>query len=166
MCIRDRAGGVEAPQSAAVSDEWLATLDNQTEGVSLLLENLSAADSQAVRVNVPGLSLDSTHALQNDLLVVANGSALLMYDVHQPEQAISTLDFEQPEHLLLCERAGSLVLVYTVDGVLEITNLEGVPVLQSEETHRDIERITCAGSEIAFVTNLSLIHISEPTRPY
>ena len=147
------AGGVEAPQSAAVSDEWLATLDNQTEGVSLLLENLSAADSQAVRVNVPGLSLDSTHALQNDLLVVANGSALLMYDVHQPEQAISTLAFEQPEHLLLCERAGSLVLVYTVDGVLEITNLEGVPVLQSEETHRDIERITCAGSEIAFVTS-------------
>ena len=147
------AGGVEAPQSAAVSDEWLATLDNQTEGVSLLLENLSAADSQAVRVNVPGLSLDSTHALQNDLLVVANGSALLMYDVHQPEQAISTLAFEQPEHLLLCERAGSLVLVYTVDGVLEITDLEGVPVLQSEETHRDIERITCAGSEIAFVTS-------------
>ena len=147
------AGGVEAPQSAAVSDEWLATLDNQTEGVSLLLENLSAADSQAVRVNVPGLSLDSTHALQNDLLVVANGSALLMYDVHQPEQAISTLDFEQPDHLLLCERAASLVLVYTVDGVLEITDLEGVPVLQSEETHRDIERITCAGSEIAFVTS-------------
>ena len=147
------AGGVEAPQSAAVSDEWLATLDNQTEGVSLLLENLSAADSQAVRVDVPGLSLNSMHALQNDLLVVANGSALLMYDVHQPEQAINTLDFEQPDHLLLCERATNLVLVFTVDGVLEITDLEGVPVLQSEETHRDIERISCAGSEIAFVTS-------------
>lgn len=147
------AGGVEAPQSASVSDEWLATLDNQTEGVSLLLENLSAADSEAVRVNVPGLSLNSTHALQNDLLVVANGSALLMYDVHQPEQAINTLQFEQPEHLLLCERAASSVLVYTVDGVLEITDLEGAPVLQSEDVHRDIERITCAGSEIAFVTS-------------
>lgn len=147
------AGGVEAPQSASVSDEWLATLDNQTEGVSLLLENLSAADSEAVRVNVPGLSLNSTHALQNDLLVVANGSALLMYDVHQPEQAINTLQFEQPEHLLLCERAASSVLVYTVDGVLAITDLEGAPVLQSEDVHRDIERITCAGSEIAFVTS-------------
>ncbi|MEL0182574.1 MAG: phosphatase PAP2 family protein, partial [Candidatus Poseidoniales archaeon] len=47
------AGGVEAPEAAAVSDEWLATLDNQTEGVSLLLQNLSAADAASSKVEVP-----------------------------------------------------------------------------------------------------------------
>ena len=123
------AGGVEAPESAAVSDEWLATLDNQTEGVSLLLQNLSAADAASYEVDVPGLSLDSTHALQNDLLVVANGTALLMYDVHQPEQVLRTLSLSQPEHLLLCELASSMVLVYTLDGVLEVTVWRAHPCL-------------------------------------
>ncbi|MDP6200321.1 MAG: phosphatase PAP2 family protein, partial [Candidatus Poseidonia sp.] len=146
------AGGVEAPEAAAVSDEWLATLDNQTEGVSLLLQNLSAADAASYKVDVPGLSLDSTHALQNDLLVVANGTALLMYDVHQPERVLSTLTLSQPEHLLLCERASSMVLVYTLDGVLEVTDLEGTPVLVSDEAHEGIEQLTCSGSEIAYVT--------------
>ncbi|MEL0312469.1 MAG: phosphatase PAP2 family protein [Candidatus Poseidoniales archaeon] len=146
------AGGVEAPEAAAVSDEWLATLDNQTEGVSLLLQNLSAADAASYKVDVPGLSLDSTHALQNDLLVVANGTALLMYDVHQPERILSTLDLPQPEHLLLCERASSMVLVYTLDGVLEVTDLEGTPVLVSDDAHEGIEQLTCSGSEIAYVT--------------
>ncbi len=146
------AGGVEAPEAAAVSDEWLATLDNQTEGVSLLLQNLSAADAASSKVDVPGLSLDSTHALQNDLLVVANGTALLMYDVHQPERILSTLDLPQPEHLLLCERISSMVLVYTLDGVLEVTDLEGTPVLVSDDAHEGIEQLTCSGSEIAYVT--------------
>ena len=147
------AGGVEAPEAAAVSDEWLATLDNQTEGVSLLLQNLSAADAASYKVDVPGLTLDSTHALQNDLLVVANGTALLMYDVHQPERVIGTLALSQPEHLLLCERSSSMVLVYTLDGVLEVTDLDGTPVLVSDEAHEGIEQLTCSGSEIAFVTS-------------
>ncbi len=147
------AGGVEAPESAAVSDEWLATLDNQTEGVSLLLQNLSAAEVASYKVEVPGLTLDSMHALQNDLLVVANGSALLMYDVHQPDRVLSTLEFERPEHLLLCERAASMVVVYTVDGVLEVIDLEGTPVLVSDSSHAGIEQLTCSGSEIAYVSN-------------
>ena len=147
------AGGVEAPESAAVSDEWLATLDNQTEGVSLLLQNLSAAEVASYKVEVPGLTLDSMHALQNDLLVVANGSALLMYDVHQPDRALSALEFERPEHLLLCERAASMVVVYTVDGVLEVIDLAGTPVLVSDSSHAGIEQLTCSGSEIAYVSN-------------
>ncbi len=146
------AGGVEAPEAAAASDEWLATLDNQSEGVSLLLQNLSAADSMSVGVDVPGLSLDSTHALRQDVLAVANGSSLLIYDVHQPDRALSVFEFEQPEHLLVCERGSSLVVVYTLDGVLNVMDLQGQPIPFSDEVHDGVERLTCSGSEIAYVT--------------
>ena len=146
------AGGVEAPESAAVSDEWLATLDNQSEGVSLLLQNLSAAEVASYKVEVPGLTLNSMHALQDDLLVVANGSALLMYDVHRPERLLSSFEFDRPEHLLLCERASSTVVVYTLDGTLEVVDLEGTPLLVSDSPPTGIDQLTCSGSEIAYVS--------------
>ena len=111
-----------------------------------------SAAGRFLQGQVPGLYWIPVHAA-NDLLVVANGSALLMYGVHQPDRVLSSLEFERPEHLLLCERAASMVVVYTVDGVLEVIDLAGTPVLVSDSSHAGIEQLTCSGSEIAYVSS-------------
>jgi hypothetical protein len=51
----------------------------------------------------------------------------------------------------VCERGSSLVVVYTLEGVLNVMDLQGEPVLFSDEVHDGIERLTCSGSEIAYV---------------
>ncbi len=145
------AGGVEAPEAAAAADGWLVTLDNQTDGASLLLHDLSLDFSEPVVVEVPDLSLASTYALQGDRLVASNGTTLMVYDVNQPQTPLSALPFGEHEHLLLCEQAGSTVIAYTSDGVLDVMNLNGESLL-GEERPTSIENMECTGSEIAYVT--------------
>ena len=68
------AGGVEAPEAAAAADGWLVTLDNHTEGPTLLLHNLSSESYEQLPIDVPDLTLDSTYAMLQDRLAVSNGS--------------------------------------------------------------------------------------------
>mgnify|MGYP002821872235 FL=1 len=146
------AGGVEAPEAAAAADGWLVTLDNQSDGASLLLHDLSLASFEPVVVDVPDLSLASTYALQEDRLVVTNATSLLIFDVNQVETPLSSLSFGEHEHLILCEQAGSPVIAYTVDGVLDVMNFEGQTLLD-EERPTNIRTMTCTGSEIAYVSD-------------
>jgi len=145
------AGGVEAPEAAAAADGWLVTLDNQSEGVSMMLHNLSSEDFDSTDVEVPGLDLNSSYALEMDRLVVSNGTYLFVYDVHQPQTHLNVLPLGEHEHLLLCERASSLVVAYTIQGELQVMDLEGTSIVEPGEGTDGIQSMTCSGSEIAYV---------------
>jgi membrane-associated phospholipid phosphatase len=145
------AGGVEAPEAAAAADGWLVTLDNQSDGASLLVHDLSSASFDPVRVEVPDLTLDSTYALNEDRLVATNATSLLVFDVKQPETTLLSMPFGEHEHLLLCEQAGSPVITYTVDGVLDVMDFQGQTLLDDERP-TNIRSLMCTGSEIAYVT--------------
>jgi len=69
------------------------------------------------------------------------------------------MPFSTHEQLLLCEQAGSAVVAYTVDGVLEVMNLQGVSVL-GEEQPGNIRSMTCSGSEIAYVSSLNPMEVN------
>lgn len=144
------AGGVEAPEAAAAADGWLVTLDNQTDGASLLLHDLSSASFEPMVVDVPGLTLNSTYALQGDRLVATNATSLLVFDVLQPETPFSSIAFGEHEHLLLCQQTGSPVIAYTVDGVLHVMDFEGQNLLDDQRPN-NIRSMVCTGSEIAYV---------------
>ena len=144
------AGGVEAPEAAAAADGWLVTLDNQTDGASLLLHDLSSASFEPMVVDVPGLTLNSTYALQGDRLVATNATSLLVFDVLQPEKPFSSIAFGEHEHLLLCQQTGSPVIAYTVDGVLHVMDFEGQNLLDDQRPN-NIRSMVCTGSEIAYV---------------
>ena len=145
------AGGVEAPEAAAAADGWLVTLDNQTDGPSLLLHDLSFASFDPVSVEVPDLTLDSTYALKEDRLVATNATSLLIFDVAQPETPLSSMPFGEHDDLLLCEQAGSPVITYTTNGVLDVMNFEGQTLLDDQRPN-NIRSMMCTGSEIAYVT--------------
>ncbi len=147
------AGGVEAPEAAAAADGWLVTLDNQSEGISMMIHNLSSDGFDSTDVDVPGLNLNSSYALEMDRLVVSNGTSLFVYDVHQPETILSVLPLGEHEHLLLCQRSSSLVVAYTTQGELQVMDLEGRPIVEPGEGHNGIHTMTCSGSEIAYVTS-------------
>jgi len=146
------AGGVEAPEAAAAADGWLVTLDNQTEGAALLLHNLSTVQPEPQRLDVPGLSMDSTYALLQDRLAVNNGTNLHVYDINQPEAPLSVIELENPSHLLLCEWAQQPVIVAVLDGDLLVMDMDGTEMEGSHTEVVDVQRMTCSGSEIAYVS--------------
>lgn len=151
------AGGVEAPQTTAAADGWLVTLDNQSEGVVLVLHDLSVEDYQAETLAVAGLSMNSTYALLQQTLVVTNDSHLFVYDVNELDAPQATIVMPEHDMLLMCEFAQNPVIVYTTNGELHAMDLNGEPINPTQTPVNDIGYLTCTGSEIAFVVN------AEPT---
>ena len=147
------AGGVEAPDAAAAAGDWTVARDNREDGVGLVLYDLSSDGFEPFEMVVPGLDLNSTWAMQNERLVVSNASTLFVYDVLQPETAMGSIPLGQHQHLLLCERASQTVVAYTVDGRLHVMDLQGNSLVDPDAEHTGIRTMTCAGSEIAYVTD-------------
>ena len=138
---------------------WLVgTLDNQSDAVYMMLHDLSSEDFASVMVNVPEVSLDSSYALQEDRLVATNATTLFVLTL-KTQQRPDDHAFSTHEQLLLCEQAGSAVVAYTVDGVLDVMNLQGVSVL-GEEQPENIRSMTCSGSEIAYVSSLNPMEVN------
>ena len=132
------AGGVQAPETTAAVDGWLVTLDNQTEGAALLLHNLSAVDGEPIYFNVPALTVDSTYALLNDILVVSNPTMLHVYDINQPDAALNSISMLAPEQLDLCERAQKTVVVYVRDGSIVVRSLDGTVIQGAHESATEV----------------------------
>jgi membrane-associated phospholipid phosphatase len=154
------AGGVEAPEATAAVDGWLVTLDNQTEGAALLLHNLSAEDGEPIYFNVPALTLNSTYALLNDILVVSNPTMLHVYDINQPESAMNSMAISAPEQLELCERAQTTVVVYVQEGAIVVRSLDGTEIQGEHEAATDVVTMVCSGSEIAYVTQSAPLRVN------
>ena len=162
------AGGVEAPDAAAAAGDWTVVRDPRDDGVGLVLYDLSSDGFEPYDLTVPGLDLNSTWALQNERLVVANASTLLVYDVNEPETALRSIPLGEHQHLLLCERASETVVAYTVDGRLQVMDLYGRALVDQDVEHTSIRTMTCSGSEIAYVAEdspmaVSYTHLTLPT---
>ena len=153
------AGGVQAPETTAAVDGWLVTLDNQTEGAALLLHNLSAVDGEPIYFNVPALTVNSTYALLNDILVVSNPTMLHVYDINQPDAALNSISMLAPEHLDLCERAQTTVVVYVRDGSIVVRSLDGTVIQGAHESATEVANMVCSGSEIAYVTQSNPLRV-------
>ena len=153
------AGGVQAPETTAAVDGWLVTLDNQTEGAALLLHNLSAVDGEPIYFNVPALTVNSTYALLNDILVVSNPTMLHVYDINQPDAALNSISMLAPEQLDLCERAQKTVVVYVRDGSIVVRSLDGTVIQGAHESATDVANMVCSGSEIAYVTQSNPLRV-------
>ena len=83
--------------------------DPRDDGVGLVLYDLSSDGFEPYDLTVPGLDLNSTWALQNERLVVANASTLLVYDVNDPETALRSIPLGEHQHLLLCEPVEKII---------------------------------------------------------
>ena len=146
------AGGVEAPQDAAAVDGWLVALDNTTGGAALLLYDLSAANYEPTAVNVPGLTLNATYALQDQILVVGNQSHIFVFDIENPQTPLHTFGLAAPDQLTLCTMGASSVIVTLQQGAIVAYTVEGVVLSGSHEQAESVLRMVCSGSEIAYVS--------------
>ena len=155
------ASGVEAPEAAAAIDGWLVTLDNQTEGAALLLHNLSTSPTSPIYFEVPNLTLNSTYALREEVLVVSNTSSLLVYDIEQPNLPQSSMEVESPQHLKLCQRGDLSVIVYVQQGEIFVRSLTGATLNGSHQSVHDVVNLECSGTEIAYVRQAEpmMVHI-------
>lgn len=146
------AEGVQSAQGAVASDGWLATLDNQSGVAVVLVHNLSSSDD-AIDVKQPIMDVDSLYALNDNHLVMANNSEIMLIDLNNPNQALLVLNHMNVDGLELTTIQGESVILYTSNGLLQAVTQEGedvvLPMLPVGQT---IDMISVQGNELVMVS--------------
>ena len=146
------AEGVQSAQGAVASDGWLATLDNQSGVAVVLVHNLSSSDD-AIDVKQPIMDVDSLYALNDNHLVMANNSEIMLIDLNNPNQALLVLNHMNVDGLELTTIQGESVILYTSNGLLQAVTQEGegvvLPMLPAGQT---IDMISVQGNELVMVS--------------
>ena len=146
------AEGVQSAQGAVASDGWLATLDNQSGVAVVLVHNLSSSDD-AIDVKQPIMDVDSLYALNDNHLVMANNSEIMLIDLNNPNQVLLVLNHMNVDGLELTTIQGESVILYTSNGLLQAVTQEGedvvLPMLPVGQT---IDMISVQGNELVMVS--------------
>jgi hypothetical protein len=146
------AEGVQSAQGAVASDGWLATLDNQSGVAVVLVHNLSSSDD-AIDVKQPIMDVDSLYALNDNHLVMANNSEIMLIDLNNPNQALLVLNHMNVDGLELTTIQGESVILYTSNDLLQAVTQEGedvvLPMLPVGQT---IDMISVQGNELVMVS--------------
>ncbi|MBT5592816.1 MAG: inositol phosphorylceramide synthase [Euryarchaeota archaeon] len=147
------AEGVQSAQGAVASDGWLATLDNQSGVAIVLVHNLSSTSDDAIVVKQPIMDVDSLYALNDNHLVMANNSEIMLIDLNNPNQALLVLNHMNVDGLELTTIQGESVILYTSNGLLQAVTQEGegvvLPMLPAGQT---IDMISVQGNELVMVS--------------
>jgi membrane-associated phospholipid phosphatase len=146
------AEGVQSAQGAVASDGWLATLDNQSGVAVVLVHNLSSSDDP-IDVKQPIMDVDSLYALNENHLVMANNSEIMLVDLNNPNQALLVVNQMDVDGLELTNIQGEPVLLYTSNGLLQAVNQQGegivLPMLPAGQT---IDMIAVQGNELVMIS--------------
>lgn len=149
------AGGVEAPQDVAAADGWMVTIDNKTTGAVLLVHDLSNLEQEPTEVLNGSVELDSPFDVHNDILVVANDTSLMVFDLNEPSvkngyALVSIQVLEQPERLLLTSSGSNDYIVMLSEGQLQAMSLEG-SIIELGLADRSILHAQASNLELALV---------------
>ena len=146
------AEGVQSAQGAVASDGWLATLDNQSGVAVVLVHNLSSSDD-AIDVKQPIMDVDSLYALNENHLVMANSSEVMLVDLNNPKQPLLVMNQMNVDGLELTNIKGDPVLLYTSNEQLKAVTHEGqdvvLPMLPESQT---IDMISVQGNELVMIS--------------
>ena len=146
------AEGVQSAQGAVASDGWLATLDNQSGVAVVLVHNLSSSDD-AIDVKQPIMDVDSLYALNDNHLVMANNSEIMLIDLNNPNQALLVLNHMNVDGLELTTIQGESVILYTSNGLLQAVTQEGEDVvLPMRPVGQTSDMISVQGNELVMVS--------------
>ena len=92
------AGGVDKPVGVAAADGWLITLDERDDGHSVVVQDLSKANSQINGIEQPKMDENSTYAVQGDILIMANKTVLYAVNLESLE-LINNLSVSEPTNV-------------------------------------------------------------------
>jgi hypothetical protein len=147
------AEGVQSAQGAVASDGWLATLDNQSGVAIVLVHNLSSSSEDAIDVTQPTMDVDSLYALNENYLVMANNSEIMLVDLNNPNQVLLAMNQTGVNGLELTDIQGKSVLIYTSNDQIQAVNVEGqeivLPMLPVGQT---IDMISVQGNELVMIS--------------
>ena len=146
------AEGVQSAQGAVASDGWLATLDNQSGVAVVLVHNLSSSED-AIDVKQPIMDVDSLYELNENHLVMANSSEIMLVDLNNPKQSLLVVNQMNVDGLELTNIQGEPVLLYTSNEQLKAVTHEGqdvvLPMLPENQT---IDMISVQGNELVMIS--------------
>ncbi|MFL2949425.1 MAG: phosphatase PAP2 family protein [Candidatus Poseidoniaceae archaeon] len=155
------AGGVEAPQDVAAADGWMATIDSKSTGAVLLIHDLSDLDQEPIEVLNGSIDLNAPFDVEGDHLVVANSTALMVFDLNvQNAETGFAIDLqipsEQPDRILLTTSQNSGYIIMLSDGEISAMDLNGMAI-EMGLSERSILHVQAAQLELA------LVYEDEPT---
>ena len=155
------AGGVDAPQDVAAADGWMATIDSKSTGAVLLIHDLSDLDQEPIEVLNGSIDLNAPFDVEGDHLVVANSTALMVFDLNvQNAETGFAIDLqipsEQPDRILLTTSQNSGYIIMLSDGEISAMDLNGMAI-EMGLSERSILHVQAAQLELA------LVYEDEPT---
>jgi hypothetical protein len=99
------------------------------------------------------MDVDSLYALNENHLVMANNSEIMLVDLNNPNQALLVVNQMDVDGLELTNIQGEPVLLYTSNGLLQAVNQEGegivLPMLPAGQT---IDMIAVQGNELVMIS--------------
>jgi len=146
------AGGIEAPQGVATDDGWMATIDNRSTGPVMVIHNLVDLEFSWEIMN-GSIEVDSTYALTGSKLVVANQTAMSIFDLdllNLSNQPIMSIPMDKPDEILLTGAGLVEYIILERDGLLSAYNFLGEEITLGFNAI-NIELIRTNGLEIAMV---------------
>lgn len=146
------AGGIEAPQGVATDDGWMATIDNRSTGPVMVIHNLVDLEFSWEIMN-GSIEVDSTYALTGSKLVVANQTAMSIFDLdllNLSNQPIMSIPMDKPDEILLTGAGLVEYIILERDGLLSAYNILGEEITLGFNAI-NIELIRTNGLEIAMV---------------
>ncbi len=148
------AEGVQSAQGAVASEGWLATMDNQSGEAIVLIHDVSDPSSEPTTVNQPLMQFNSSYALYDNYLAVANETELRLIDVKTPNEILLNQQHEGIDSLQLTSLQGKVVVLYIANDILHSVDEDGetvlTPSLPNDET---IKLMAVSGIEILVVSN-------------
>ena len=146
------AGGIEAPQGVATDDGWMATIDNRSTGPVMVIHNMVDLEFSWEIMN-GSIEVDSTYALTGSKLVVANQTAMSIFDLdllNLSNQPVMSIPMDKPDEILLTGTGFVEYIILEKDGLLSAYNILGEEITL-DYNPTNIELIRTNGLEIAMV---------------
>ena len=145
------AKGVELPVEVKASGEWMVTLDNHTDGVRLIVHEISNLENE-IEVIQPNLDDKSHYDLSGGTLAVANTTELFVVNLTNPSISLLKLSIANVDELHIVESSNGPVIAVVSGGSVELYSISGQNVDANWWADDNVTMLDSIGDDIVYVT--------------
>lgn len=146
------AEGVQAPEAVVAADGWLATLDNRSGLVSLVVHNLSDLEVEPMIFENLYIDLNTSFSIKDHFLGVSTLENITIFDLAMNGTIVNTFNVSNSKDLHIIQLESAYAFTY-----MENSTIRGM-TFDSNELNGDFNSITDIvvyepmGNEIAYVS--------------
>ncbi len=146
------ARGVNHPTQVEAAGGLMVTMDERSDGMLLLAHDLGDIETP-IEIFQPVMDIDSKFDVEDDKLLMANSTRVMVVDLDSPSQAMLDEEISGVTQLGLVKTTSEQTAIALIaEGKLRLLDLNGYN-LTPPSSASGIEYLTVYGTSIAFVTS-------------